>query len=634
MSGVSKSVGVMDSVGDDRLQNQPTVKVMHNDDVVAETAKLSVRDTRAKVEVAKAEETKDTTHATDDAVAADDGEKPKAKGMFSRYPCKLSVKVVEAEDLHAGEEHTDLHGYYCKLWLQRRDEPITEPKEEIIKPTTGQFYELRSIYKTETVRPPKRWDVHYSMAEKSPTDLIYHKMLVVEVYHIGKLGTPMFVGMCAIPMVVLGAGKKFANWVPLVPSSRHKHTHKVTGAIKLDLEVYGCKIPVDPKQTALAKQIQASESLYEDPDFPATPESLFMDPSAHAEEVAEIEWRRPAEFATKPVPFARGARRVSMKQLSRPYIRDIKTSVSDVEVDSNSVFRGTSHPAVSMHIASVLIRDCLVLQDPEKGFYQLRIYTDHCESETDGWVSITIDDRIPCSKTTGLPVYARANDPNVLWVPIVEKAFAKLFGTYEDVHNTNLTKSDTAARVLSLYQPPSNTHPEMGNSVRAKDIVFKKEDGITVDDIWDALTNLAGWPAWLGTVENLTEIGHLATGTRLEALLQHEGDEEKAVVELRTVEKNRKLSWVTVRGRLSLFFLRVKTTWKIHQHAIDKTITVQLFCTFQGVGASLAEMRSQDKRSERLDFMNNALEKYLRGAHKDASRKKESDVVLRANFET
>lgn len=51
----------------------------------------------------------------------------------------------------------------------------------------------------------------------------------------------------------------------------------------------------------------------------------------------------------------------------------------------------------------------------------------HYEGE---WRPITIDDRLPCH-TNGRLLYARAATINEMWVPLVEKAYAKLHGSYE-----------------------------------------------------------------------------------------------------------------------------------------------------------------------------------------------------------
>jgi len=42
-----------------------------------------------------------------------------------------------------------------------------------------------------------------------------------------------------------------------------------------------------------------------------------------------------------------------------------------------------------------------------------------------------IDDRIPVYKKTGKVVFAQCRDPNELWVPFIEKAYAKLHGCYK-----------------------------------------------------------------------------------------------------------------------------------------------------------------------------------------------------------
>lgn len=42
------------------------------------------------------------------------------------------------------------------------------------------------------------------------------------------------------------------------------------------------------------------------------------------------------------------------------------------------------------------------------------------------WRYVIIDDRIPCYKANGLPVFARCSSINELWVPLIEKAYAKI----------------------------------------------------------------------------------------------------------------------------------------------------------------------------------------------------------------
>jgi calpain-15 len=59
----------------------------------------------------------------------------------------------------------------------------------------------------------------------------------------------------------------------------------------------------------------------------------------------------------------------------------------------------------------------------EHNFYRLRLCKDG------EWQTVTVDDLIPCSKASKEPVFSR-NNGNELWVIILEKAYAKLHGSY------------------------------------------------------------------------------------------------------------------------------------------------------------------------------------------------------------
>lgn len=46
---------------------------------------------------------------------------------------------------------------------------------------------------------------------------------------------------------------------------------------------------------------------------------------------------------------------------------------------------------------------------------------------------VIIDERIPICVDTYKPVFASCKSPNELWVPLIEKAYAKLHGCYESL---------------------------------------------------------------------------------------------------------------------------------------------------------------------------------------------------------
>ena len=47
------------------------------------------------------------------------------------------------------------------------------------------------------------------------------------------------------------------------------------------------------------------------------------------------------------------------------------------------------------------------------------------------WTYVIVDTRIPYSPAFGRPIYAHCTDPQEFWVPLIEKAYAKLHNNYE-----------------------------------------------------------------------------------------------------------------------------------------------------------------------------------------------------------
>ena len=49
------------------------------------------------------------------------------------------------------------------------------------------------------------------------------------------------------------------------------------------------------------------------------------------------------------------------------------------------------------------------------------------------YLYVVIDDRIPVFESNGKVVFGQCKDPNELWVPLLEKAYAKIHGCYKSL---------------------------------------------------------------------------------------------------------------------------------------------------------------------------------------------------------
>ena len=97
-----------------------------------------------------------------------------------------------------------------------------------------------------------------------------------------------------------------------------------------------------------------------------------------------------------------------------------------------------------------LIEQIIVTKEySEEGVYQVRL----CKNGR--WVIVTIDDLFPCNSSNSL-VFSQARRKQ-LWVPLIEKGIAKLFGSYEALH------SGTIQEGLSLLTGVACEEIEVGS---------------------------------------------------------------------------------------------------------------------------------------------------------------------------
>ncbi|XP_074662956.1 calpain-9-like isoform X2 [Tubulanus polymorphus] len=158
----------------------------------------------------------------------------------------------------------------------------------------------------------------------------------------------------------------------------------------------------------IVKQAQQDGALWEDPQFPADDRSIFFSKSPPRPFV----WQRPGEIVNNPQLFVGGASRFDVKQgqLGDCWLLAAVASLS-------------LHPAL---LARVVPHDQTF--DRNKGYCGVFHFQFWQFGE---WVDVIVDDRLPTYDGKLVFLHSAAN--NEFWTPLLEKAYAKLFGSYESL---------------------------------------------------------------------------------------------------------------------------------------------------------------------------------------------------------
>eukprot|EP00981_Chlorochromonas_danica_P009924 scaffold2913_cov181-Ochromonas_danica.AAC.18 len=169
--------------------------------------------------------------------------------------------------------------------------------------------------------------------------------------------------------------------------------------------------------------------LYEDLDFLPTRQSLYnsekLIPEYDDEIFQRVVWCRPKDISESSAYFDPYSHMLSVQQGSLP----------------DDVFLGTLL-AVAVYSKYDLIEN--IFASRPEDFVKFGIYT--CRFYVDGeWVEVITDTNLPCLRdnATGrlAPVYGRSPLINELWIPLVEKAFAKAMGSYEAIASIKVQKA-------------------------------------------------------------------------------------------------------------------------------------------------------------------------------------------------
>uniref|UniRef100_A0A8D8CSH3 Calpain-A n=1 Tax=Culex pipiens TaxID=7175 RepID=A0A8D8CSH3_CULPI len=186
----------------------------------------------------------------------------------------------------------------------------------------------------------------------------------------------------------------------------------------------------------LRNQCLESGSLFEDPEFPATSSSLMFSrrPDRH------YEWLRPHEISEAPEFFVEGFSRFDVQQGE---LGDcwLLAACANLTQDQKMFLR--------------VVPEDNSFEDEYAGIFHFRFW------QYGRWVDVVIDDRLPTYR--GELIYMRSSEKNEFWSALLEKAYAKLHGSYEALKGGTTCEAmeDFTGGVTEMYDLKDQTPPNL-----------------------------------------------------------------------------------------------------------------------------------------------------------------------------
>uniref|UniRef100_A0A8D0H5R4 Calpain-10 n=1 Tax=Sphenodon punctatus TaxID=8508 RepID=A0A8D0H5R4_SPHPU len=198
--------------------------------------------------------------------------------------------------------------------------------------------------------------------------------------------------------------------------------------------------------------------LYKDPTFPASDTSLFFNYSTPlAQFRGEISWLRPQEICSAPRLFSDNPQEGKVKQ---GILGDCWFLCACAAVQKSKYLLAKVIPPGQPSWTDENYRGCFTCRIWQFGH----------------WVEVTIDDRLPC--LGGKICFSQCQTEDVFWLPLLEKVYAKVHGSYEQlwagqVADALVDLTGGLAERWSLKDPRRSTERERTGKVLDK-ILFRR----------------------------------------------------------------------------------------------------------------------------------------------------------------